>query len=291
MPEEFPLNGILTNDKGGLRIPTDAGITVSDYLGYGSYSGTDIKAVVHLPADPNLVADINARKAQLEAQLNEYEAATPTSKLDYTNTNAAIDTLSSEINNLAAEATKFSIPKTIVLGELQTLSWSVFRDLIPVRTFGAVYPRSLVKNSRTIGGSMIFTVFYEHALHEILELNLGQYNTGTSDRDNFKYTTNLPDQLPPLDISIICVNEYGSASHMGLWGVNFCQEGGTFSVEDIFSENVMQYQARDIDPLRIAGRRKINGQGVTDYWQTTASTLFSQSDSSISHLIRRNPFI
>lgn len=143
----------------------------------------------------------------------------------------------------------------------------------------------------TIGGSMIFTVFHQHVLHELLALNLGMFSTGTSDHDNFRYSTNLADQVPPIDISLVFANEYGAISHMGIWGLEFVQEGGTFSIEDIFSESQVQYVARDLDPMRLVNSRKIDSQGVTTQWTKTASNLLYEQQGLTEHLRRRDPFI
>jgi hypothetical protein len=78
---------------------------------------------------------------------------------------------------------------------------------------------------------------------------------------------------------------------MGLYGVEFVQDGGTFSIEDIFTESVVQYVARDIDPMRIAGLRKVNGKGLTEEWTMTAKGLAYQKAKENSQITRRNPFI
>lgn len=148
-----------------------------------------------------------------------------------------------------------------------------------------------IKVHNTIAGSMVFTLFHEHVLHEVLNLNLGIYNTGTSDHDPYLNTTNLPDQLPPLDISLVFANEYGAISHMGLWGLEFVQEGATFSIQDIFSESIVQYVARDMDPMRVASLRKLDGQGVTDAWTDSASGLTRRKKEENAHLKKRNPFL
>jgi len=101
----------------------------------------------------------------------------------------------------------------------------------------------------------------------------------------------LIDQLPPLDISLIFANEYGAISHMGIWGVEFMQEGATFSIEDIFSESVVQYVARDLDPMRLVSKREKNGQGVDPTWSKTASNLSYEKANLNAHITRRNPYI
>ena len=283
--------------------PAEGNLTsqVSDYLGFGSYSGADCKVIVHYPKDHRAEKELYNEQSYLENNLNtinnkiaSYDSSPPTQATinakindaaDRDATTNALDEIDSQIKILK------DIPTSKVLAELQTVSYSIFREKSPVRTLGSVYPRAYVRGPRTIGGSMVFTMFHQHVLHEILKLNLGFYNTGTSDTDKFQYSTNLPDQLPPLDISLVFANEYGAVSHMGLYGVEFVQEGGTFSIEDIFSENVVQYVARDMDPMKIVSKREVNKQGVSDEWSKTASSLLREQQYINNHLLRRNQFI
>jgi hypothetical protein len=162
-----------------------------------------------------------------------------------------------------------------------------------VRRLGGVYPKNFVRGQRTIAGTMIFTLFNTHVLSDILDRSLSYYNTGRIDKDMYIDSTMLLDQLPPLDISLIFANEYGSISHMGLWGVEFASEGGTFSIEDMFSEVTVQYMARDLDPLRIFAQRELDDQGILldelggKYRALTASQLAKERRT----VLRRNPFI
>lgn len=284
-----------TRDSSGNIISPESNNLVSDYINYGSYSGADIRVIVHYPNAAKIKAldeaeyEKNAVIQELESYAESNPGNTPELKQEY---DEAVTVAANRLEELNVQIKKINeMPTSKVLAEIQTISWSTHRDKIPLRTFGAVYPRSFTRGNRTVAGSIVFTLFNEHPLHEILDLNLGTINTGTSDRDLYKYTTNLIDQLPPLDLSIIGSNEYGAVSHMGLYGVEFVQEGGTFSIEDIFSESVVQYVARDMDPLRIAGLRKINGQGVTNEWTMTAGGLAYQKNRSNSYLTRRSPFI
>lgn len=282
--------------RDGRPRPPDNSVAPSSYTSYGSYSGVDIKVIVHYPVYEvsKALREAQKQKSQIERQLTILEADHTTGEAPdlfqelQEAVNAAVEDLDRLNNEIKA---LIKTPTSKVLAELQTISWSTHRDKAPVRTLGAVYPRSYVRSGRTVAGSMVFTTFYEHVLHELLDLNLGVTNTGTSDRDLFRYTTNLIDQVPPIDISIIGSNEYGAVSHMGLYGVEFVQDGGTFSIEDIFSESVVQYVARDIDPMRIAGLRKVDGQGVTEQWTDSAKGLAHKKALENAHLTRRSPFI
>jgi len=131
----------------------------------------------------------------------------------------------------------------IMLGNMQTFSYSIFREKAPVRVLGKSHAKGYTAGGRTISGSMVFIVFDRAPLYEIIKkIN---YIRNPSDR----FTTPLADQLPPLDMILIFHNESGSSSIMRLYGVEFMQEGQVQSVNDIYTENTMQYVARDIDIL------------------------------------------
>lgn len=129
----------------------------------------------------------------------------------------------------------------IVLGNLTTFSHSIHRDKSPIRTLGRTAVKGYVAGGRTVAGSMVFTVFDTHPLMNVIRRF--EYIRNPEDR----YTSPLPDQLPPLDIILIFHNEYGYSSIVRLYGVEFSDEGNTHSVNDIYSEAIMQYVARDID--------------------------------------------
>jgi hypothetical protein len=287
----IPSGGLIAGD-----VPKYA--QVSEYAKYyGTYSGADIKVVVHYPYDPTLEKALNLVKKEIEIDLAVEEAAfwanqnsmTTKAIADHT---TKLQALRAELQSLddEVESTK-DLPTSRTIGEIQTLSIGAYRDKAPVRTLGSVYPRSYTRGPRSISGSMIFTIFHEHVFTELMRRgNLKYYSTGTTDFDNYKYTTMLIDQLPPLDISLIFANEYGAVSHMGLYGVEFFQEGMTFSIEDIYSENTVQYVARDFDPLRIISQKDVDSQGVTTSWSNTASDMLREKQI-VAYRTRRNPFI
>lgn len=127
----------------------------------------------------------------------------------------------------------------IVIGELQTLSYSIHRENSPVRTLGHTSPVSFVHGGRTIAGSLIFTVFDEYAWYRITAFRRAM-------KGGF-YP--LADMLPPFDISITLSNEYGIASTMKIFGVNIIDEGQTMSIDDLMTESTMTYMARGIQPM------------------------------------------
>jgi hypothetical protein len=128
----------------------------------------------------------------------------------------------------------------IELGELQTISYSIHRENSPVRTLGHVNPRGFVKGSRTIAGSLIFTVFNEYAFYRIKEFKKALLNRNYAP---------LADMLPPFDVVLTFFNEYGLAAKMKIYGITIVDEGQTMSVDDLITEQTYTYMARGLQPL------------------------------------------
>lgn len=180
---------------------------------YVSYSGVDMKAVIHVP--PEAIDEGTVDKDAANFDTSKYHS------------------------------------KPIILADIQTLSYSIYREKYPVRSLGYGYPKSFTRGSRTISGSIIFTVFDKQILHDFVDRI-------KPDTQN-DFSTVLIDQLPRFDITMTFSNEYGSASSMIIHGVEIISEGTTMSIEDLLTENVVEYIAQDISPMRKEGEamRKI----------------------------------
>lgn len=129
----------------------------------------------------------------------------------------------------------------IIIGNLTTFSHSIHRDKMPIRTLGRTAVKGYVASGRSVAGSMVFTVFDTHPLLPVIK----RFKNIRNPED--RYSSPLPDQLPPLDVILIFHNEYGYSSVVKLYGVEFSDDGTTYSINDIYSECIMQYVARDID--------------------------------------------
>lgn len=129
--------------------------------------------------------------------------------------------------------------KPMVIGELQTISFSVHRENSPIRILGHVNPIGFVKGARTIAGSLIFTVFNYYAFYRIR-----QFQTAIS-----QGLYPLADMLPPFDVVVTFSNELGSLSKMKLYGVTIVDEGQTMSIDDLITEQTYTYVARGIQPM------------------------------------------
>lgn len=49
------------------------------------------------------------------------------------------------------------------------------------------------------------------------------------------------------------MNEHGNGATLNIYGVSILTEGQTMSIEDIYTENTMQYIAMDIDLMTNKG--------------------------------------
>ena len=134
--------------------------------------------------------------------------------------------------------------ETHVLGSLQTISYSTHQDRAPVRSIGNINAIDYVQGQRTVAGTMVFAMFHEHWMIPLLE-ELSHYVSNTDI---------WSDELPALNLTISMANEYGYESCMVIYGVKFIDDGGVMSINDLYTENTLQYVATGIQPLRSTGR-------------------------------------
>ena len=141
----------------------------------------------------------------------------------------------------STEDTSVDYSKPLVLGDVQTLTYSIYREKYPVRTLGMGYPKGFTRGARTISGTIIFTMFNKQVLYDVFS----RIKADTSQ----DVSTPLIDELPRFDITITFANEYGAVSNIVIYGVELFSEGITMSIDDYFTENVVQYLATDIRPM------------------------------------------
>ena len=122
----------------------------------------------------------------------------------------------------------------IYVGEAQTVTYSLYTPVEPVYVLGSSKPNGFVRGQRTIAGSVIFTVFDRNVL---LNAFYNAYHKST-------------DELPPFDIHLSFMNEYGISAALVIEGCSIPTEGQVHSVEDMITENTMQYVARDIKLMK-----------------------------------------
>lgn len=130
--------------------------------------------------------------------------------------------------------------KSLVLGELQTISYSVYRPTAPVFALGRIGAKGAVRGARTVAGSLIFTVFDRHVLYDLMK---------NMQPEGSAYQPMKADEIPPFDVTINFFNEIGQSAQMIIYGVHLISEGQTMSIEDMITESVMEFMALDVDTM------------------------------------------
>jgi hypothetical protein len=185
-----------------------------------SYSGSDISIYASVSA--------NIKIGNFFQQMKESsggESATENSS----------ETIQVEDSPLLKKISISKIPSNIIhIGEVQTISYSVYRGKEMVKSLGQATPRGYTRGFVTIAGTIIFTVFDEAVLSQFM---------------NEAQITRV-DQLPPLDLYVIYANEFGGVSKMSLYNVEFLNEGQVSSIQDLVTENSVNYVARHITKMK-----------------------------------------
>lgn len=178
------------------------------------------------------------------------------------------------------------------LGNIQTLSYSLYREKYPVRAVGFVGEKGRTRGTRTIAGSLVFTVFDRHVLWDVMRRQPGDRAKNAVTPDGFADLAHtMADQLPPFDIVLHFANEYGFAAELVLFGIEINQEGQTMSIQDLITENVMQYTARHIAVMRPGGFKSLRAQPPKQE-KTFETIMRSEHSSSMRKLVAKthNPF-
>lgn len=157
-----------------------------------------------------------------------------------------------------------------VIGELQAITYSVTREKAPIYTMGDPNPRSFSRGKRGIAGSLVFTVFDRDALwmmkqeenvyaHQgnqsdlALEDMLATHEISGQAFDKSKWAgKRVPvysDEIPPFNVTINFLNEYGQSTVMTIYGVEILNEGMGMSIDDITTEKACTFIARGISDM------------------------------------------
>jgi hypothetical protein len=174
----------------------------------------------------------------------------------------------------------------VEIGSLSGITWSVTREKAPIYTMGSPNPRSFSRGKRGIAGSLIFTVFDRPSLYTMLEKHKAdesvRYFTrahnilpGMSDASSVQHRGIVPvenqttdvrgafpyyvDQIPPFDISVTFLNEYGQAAARSIYGVELLNEGSGASMDDVMIEETMTYVARELGPMYATAQPRQSG--------------------------------
>lgn len=133
---------------------------------------------------------------------------------------------------------------------LTQLSWSIHKGKGSQRPVGKSSPFSRTDGTRTIAGTLIFTLSDHHPLLELLPGDYPIITEGNMEDDPALWKpVMMPDQLPPFDLVIMMTNEYGQAAMLSIYGIQVIDEGTVIGVDNMITECVIQYTASAMDPI------------------------------------------
>lgn len=184
----------------------------------------------------------------------------------------------------------------MVIGNANGISFSITREKAPLYALGSVDPISISRGKRGIAGSLIMYNTDRAALYDYMSRARyashrtdlpasggrnrpyrpdaqGNPTTSTTFAGSAQPTNmflaepNYADQIPPFDITLTAMNEYGKAASMAVYGVEILNEGEGHSVDDITSETQMTWICRGLTQWVPATNE--NSDGLDTLFQAT----------------------
>lgn len=188
----------------------------------------------------------------------------------------------------------------IKVGELQGISITVSREKAPIYVMGRKDPVGFSRGKRGIAGSLVFAIFDRSALlhalrhaanydarfwtckdeiefsEQVADSHLvagGRLNsdpgqislTGNTDSifDNYSLAPAwYLDQLPPFEIVVNAVNEYGNSTAMKIYNVELLNNGTGMSIDDIMLDETMTFTCTHALPFRNGTRLDVPGNSI-----------------------------
>lgn len=146
----------------------------------------------------------------------------------------------------------FYIPgvEPVIMGTIDTITYSIHRDKKQVRPLSYTRPRGIARGPRTVAGTMIFKIFGDLELRDILGSLKNQY----------KHL--LADELPKFSVIILIppTNQSGEffinpgeteigMNIISLVDIDIVDQAMSISIDDQIVEQQISYVARDIIDL------------------------------------------
>ncbi|RLA68518.1 MAG: hypothetical protein DRQ78_00080 [Epsilonproteobacteria bacterium] len=154
----------------------------------------------------------------------------------------------------------------LYLGSALSLSYSVYREKTPVFNCGSHLIDGFSIANKYVAGSLI-SVMYEFDefaafLNQIEIDQKTSYKTASEYRNAVgikEFHTFMRDDLIPFNIHALFTNEYsGDMRKIVIYDATFMNNGQVMSIEDLITENTLQYVARDIAEQHSLGETKEN---------------------------------
>lgn len=184
----------------------------------------------------------------------------------------------------------------VVFGELQSIAYSVEREIAPIYTTGSPNLRAYSRGKRGITGTLVFQLFDKDSLmdalframnEENINVNMVIANMLLSERERHsveawnkameevlqgqeyldpealfkavgRHRIRYLDQIPPFNITITGRNELGLDTSLRLIGVQLMSEASGISVDDVTLEKACAFIAQEVVPWGYDKLTKLN---------------------------------
>ena len=125
-------------------------------------------------------------------------------------------------------------------GQVNTLSYSIYRDKFPVRALGHTRAKGYTKGTRTVAGSLAFTMLDSPVINQFVDM-LYEFEQKVDRGMGI-----LPDELPPFDIDINYLSELGNKASVTLIGVELAEGNQVITIDDMQVNEQYSFVAQDI---------------------------------------------
>lgn len=119
-------------------------------------------------------------------------------------------------------------------------------DIEEVRAEFSNAADSMTWELRSAGGQVTAATPLGAGIDEAPSMVQQESELTSIDSDQVVLSPFYADQIPPFDITLAAANEYGDIAVMGIFGVEFLNEGWGISIDDLVSEKQYTYLCRNI---------------------------------------------
>lgn len=179
--------------------------------------------------------------------------------------------------------------RTYKLGTIGQITYNKHRDKYPVTALGSRHMKGITKGHRSIQGSLVFKTLDRQVFYKVmanpeevtsLMMNRREIKQHGSFTDAQKYA----DQLPPFDVTMVMIDDYGNCSTQTVRGIVLHGQGMVLSIDSLEILQTYQFSARRIEKLVSLTNPRSPGSKNTQS-MTTQQTIKSFT-SSVNREVR-----
>lgn len=199
---------------------------------YTSFAGCDIKAVFHNRSVGELQA-VSVQVTREKAGVYTMGSANPRS-------------FSRGKRGIAGSAIVVQFDRDAILETLQDLKFQGDKDEVRPGHGGADVDTSMEWTLRASTTGITAATPIGSSIDRSPSLRQQESELTSVASDQEVLSAYYADQVPPFDITLAAANEYGDLAVMGIFGVEWLNEGWGISIDDLVSEKQYTYLARNV---------------------------------------------